>query len=338
MLRVQHLRGQRGNPKKSASNSSIPSSSGARRTYAGSASVLSLTPASRRSCSDRVTIDSLPRRRLLQKVDRSFAPGNLPAMPTTAMALSGVLTVLVLRVLEVWGCRPPPYRGSTSRCRALLRPGANNGGVFQVFGYLVGAREPELAHQVDGQVVQGRPLQDQCHRRFHAEVGPRAVADPHRHQRVKTQLSQRYGGIDCRPVSVAHHRRNPRAHPLGHHALGLARVEVGKGVGSGPIAEIARRVQLLDHPGEVADAADLRERDQSPVGTQPRDTGAARPAASSESRASMPSAGVMVSRTLPTRACATPTSDHGPQLITAAGRPDARRQVTSASSQALAQA
>ena len=63
-----------------------------------------------------------------------------------------------------------------------------------------------------------------------------------------------------------------------------------------------------------------------------------RSAASNESRASMPSAGVIVSRTLPTKAWATPTSDHGPQLITAAGRPDALRHATRASSHALAHA
>ncbi|CFR93867.1 Uncharacterised protein [Mycobacterium tuberculosis] len=52
----------------------------------------------------------------------------------------------------------------------------------------------------------------------------------------------------------------------------------------------------------------------------------------------MPSATLIVSRTLPTKAWATPTSDHGPQLITAAGRPDALRHPTSASSHALAHA
>ena len=41
---------------------------------------------------------------------------------------------------------------------------------------------------------------------------------------------------------------------------------------------------------------------------------------------------------MPSPRRATPTSDHGPQLITAAGRPDALRHATRASSHALAHA
>src|SRR5258708_5503371 len=46
-------------------------------------------PAARRLSSDRVTIDSSPRRKLSQNADTESAPGNLPAMPTTAIALGG---------------------------------------------------------------------------------------------------------------------------------------------------------------------------------------------------------------------------------------------------------
>src|SRR5688572_1502270 len=41
------------------------------------------------SSSVKVTIDSSPRRRLRQNADTEPAPGNLPAMPTIAIALSG---------------------------------------------------------------------------------------------------------------------------------------------------------------------------------------------------------------------------------------------------------
>ncbi|CKQ63481.1 Uncharacterised protein [Mycobacterium tuberculosis] len=121
--------------------------------------------------------------------------------------------------------------------------------------------------------MQGRALQYQRYRRFHAEIRPRAVAYSYRHQRIQPQLGQGlvqgHGGFDSRLVSVAHHRSDARTHPLGHRAPRLARVEVGKRVGPAPVAEVTRRVQLLDHLGEVADAADLRECDQGPIGTQP---------------------------------------------------------------------
>ena len=57
------------------------------------------------SSSDNVTIDSSPRRKLFQNADTELAPGNLPAMPTIAIALDGsdsdedltlVVTVVVL--------------------------------------------------------------------------------------------------------------------------------------------------------------------------------------------------------------------------------------------------
>src|SRR5262245_6076667 len=46
-------------------------------------------PAAKRSSSDRVTIDSSPRRKLSQNADSESAPGNRPAMPTIAIALGG---------------------------------------------------------------------------------------------------------------------------------------------------------------------------------------------------------------------------------------------------------
>src|SRR5271165_1188756 len=78
-----------GKPKNSASNSSIPSMSGVRRTYDGLARACSLTPAALSCCSDSVTMDSSPRRRLSHNADGELAPGNLPAIPTTATALAG---------------------------------------------------------------------------------------------------------------------------------------------------------------------------------------------------------------------------------------------------------
>src|ERR1700742_5121983 len=56
------------------------------------------------------------------------------------------------------------------------------------------------------------------------------------------------------------------------------------------------------------------------------------------SGASMPSAGEMGSSALNVKLRATPMSDHWPQLIVVAGKPDARRQSTRPSSQALAAA
>ena len=50
----------------------------------------------------------------------------------------------------------------------------------------------------------------------------------------------------------------------------------------------------------------------------------------------MPSAGAIGSRALKVSERATPMSDHWPQLIAMAGRPDARRHATKASSHALA--
>src|ERR1700738_1112249 len=52
-------------------------------------------PSASRSSSDSVTIDSSPRRRLSQKADSVLAPGNLAAMPTTAIALAGSSLLLV---------------------------------------------------------------------------------------------------------------------------------------------------------------------------------------------------------------------------------------------------
>src|ERR1700749_860575 len=41
------------------------------------------------SSSDNVTIDSSPHRKLFQNADTELAPGNLPAIPTIAIALDG---------------------------------------------------------------------------------------------------------------------------------------------------------------------------------------------------------------------------------------------------------
>ena len=76
-------------PKYSASNSSIPLSMAARRTYAGLASVVALTPAAVSISSDRVVTDSSPARRLSQNFVTESAPGNRPAMPITAIAVGG---------------------------------------------------------------------------------------------------------------------------------------------------------------------------------------------------------------------------------------------------------
>src|ERR1700760_3706876 len=56
------------------------------------------------------------------------------------------------------------------------------------------------------------------------------------------------------------------------------------------------------------------------------------------SSASMPSTGEIGSSALKVSDLATPMSDHWPQLIVVAGRPEARRQSTRPSSQALAAA
>src|ERR1700722_2003697 len=81
-------------------------------------------PSASRSSSDRVTIDSSPRRRLSQKADSVLAPGTLAAMPTTAIALGGSSLLLVTLDLlpfaeprrvaglrrAAWLCREPHCR------------------------------------------------------------------------------------------------------------------------------------------------------------------------------------------------------------------------------------
>jgi hypothetical protein len=59
---------------------------------------------------------------------------------------------------------------------------------------------------------------------------------------------------------------------------------------------------------------------------------------STDSKASMPSAGAMGSRALKVNDRATPMSDHWPQLIVVAGKFDARRHAAKPSSHALAAA
>src|SRR5581483_4680623 len=108
-------------------------------------------PSASRSSSDSVTIDSSPRRKLSQKPDSVLAPGNLAAMPTTAIALGGSSLLLVtlgllpfaaLRLAAAlrraawldhelrWRCRPflrrpAPVDGSDqSSARPAMHPGA----------------------------------------------------------------------------------------------------------------------------------------------------------------------------------------------------------------------
>src|SRR6202012_957126 len=73
----------------------MPSISAARRTYAWFASSFSGMPSASRSSSASVTIDSSPRTRLSQNADTVLAPGNLAALPTTAIALGGSSLLLV---------------------------------------------------------------------------------------------------------------------------------------------------------------------------------------------------------------------------------------------------
>ena len=79
-------------------------------------------PAARRSSSDRVTIDSSPRRRLSQNADTESAPGNLPAMPTTAIALGG--SEADCEKIRCHWSRSVSYlsprRGTLPRCGTLL--------------------------------------------------------------------------------------------------------------------------------------------------------------------------------------------------------------------------
>src|ERR1700760_4804559 len=76
-------------PKKSASNSSMRVIRAARLTYEGLDRAASETPAATRSASESPTMDSTPSRRLRQNVDSESAPGNRPAIPTTAIASKG---------------------------------------------------------------------------------------------------------------------------------------------------------------------------------------------------------------------------------------------------------
>src|SRR3954452_20186720 len=64
-------------------------------------------PAARRSSADRVTIDSSPRSRLSQNVDTESAPGNLPAIPTTAIALGGKPSLLLVTLALLPFAEPP---------------------------------------------------------------------------------------------------------------------------------------------------------------------------------------------------------------------------------------
>ncbi len=70
--------------KNDASNRSTPSNTEAARTYSGRENTSRGTPSANSSSSLSGATDSTPPRRLRQKASRSGAPGNRPAMPTTA--------------------------------------------------------------------------------------------------------------------------------------------------------------------------------------------------------------------------------------------------------------
>ena len=167
-------------------------------------------------------------------------------------------------------------------------------------------------------------LQQQCHRRLHAEV-PRerccGSAPP-----SGNPFPSRSTAGSCPPlrVGVAHDRRDPCAQPVGHDPLGLDGIHVAQRVGAGPVAVVASLRPTPRPLARIAESADLRECGQRAIGAAVRRRYPVRSPASTDSRASMPSAGVIGSRTLQVSERATPTSDHWPQLIAVAGRPDAR--------------
>ncbi len=119
--------------------------------------------------------------------------------------------------------------------------------------------------------------------------------------------------------------------------VGLGGIHLAQRVGTRPIVVVAVDVQFLGQVGEIPES-------RISGNAAPRDPAAAEPPrcgwslASTASSASMPSAGAMGSRTLKVSERATPMSDHWPQLIAVAGKPDARRHATRPSSHALAQA
>ena len=137
-------------------------------------------------------IDSSPRRRLSQNADTLLAPGNLPAMPTTAIALrrSRVSPSTCSCLLSSLS----PRRGSLARRSALLCSVANRVTSIEVLSRL---GEAELADHIDREILQRCTLQDHRHRWLDAEI-PRVVL------RIRTAIKESIpSSVSGIPVSTA---------------------------------------------------------------------------------------------------------------------------------------
>ena len=137
------------------------------------------TPASIRSSSDRSTMDSTPSRRLRQNSDNDAAPGNRPAMPTTAIAFGGG----GVSSSQCWGSRSlshlPARGGLLAGGGALLCTISND---IRAFGG-GGLGQAQLADQIHGEVGQGGALQDEGHRWFHPKSARTVL-------RIRTAISE----------------------------------------------------------------------------------------------------------------------------------------------------
>ena len=123
MLRIHHPRGLRRETEELGVEFVDPIQEWRALDIQRIAKVFSLTPAAPSCSSDNVTIDSSPRCRLCQNADSELAPGNLPAMPTTAMALAG--SVSDARNCSRVQSSLPPHCGTVARSRALVGSVAN---------------------------------------------------------------------------------------------------------------------------------------------------------------------------------------------------------------------
>ena len=130
----------------------------------------------------------------------------------------------------------------------------------------------------------------------------------------------------ARLVGIAHDRRNASAQPVGDDPVDLDGIQIAKRIRTRPVAAALECVQFLEHrlrSSRVAGSRGMRPlRDQDAAVRRPTWRGC-RPAATPGPRC--PSAGLMGSRTPSVNERAIPTSDHWPQLIAVAGRPDALR-------------
>ena len=199
------------------------------------------TPAARSSSSDSVDDRFLaapqvsPKRR-----HRDSAPGNLPAIPTTAIALGGSEFGVDEKSILLSHALSSPSAAVRLRWRAAARCCARSRTCVGRSPVLLG--QAELTDEIDREVSERGALQQECHRRLHAEVPANGVSHPHRHQRIHTQLGQRHRRYRWRRWSakpmIAEIRLRSRRDD---DPVGLGRIQLPKRVGSTPVVVGVKR-------------------------------------------------------------------------------------------------